>query len=136
MIQRRRIVIQKMIRIKYDKIESKNMKHLQYEDVESLEETTSGAKGATMKWMIGEKEGAKNFTLRVGEIVVGGNTPFHTHQWEHEVFVVEGKGRVFSGGEEKILKEGDAVFIPPDEKHQFFNAGEEIFKFVCVIPNP
>ena len=32
------------------------------------------------------------------------------------------------------LKPGDVLYIPSDEKHQFKNAGEKPFKFMCLIP--
>jgi mannose-6-phosphate isomerase-like protein (cupin superfamily) len=30
---------------------------------------------------------------------------------------------------------GTAIFIPPDETHQFKNTGEQLLRFICVIPS-
>jgi quercetin dioxygenase-like cupin family protein len=32
------------------------------------------------------------------------------------------------------LKPGDIVFVPPDTVHQYANAGDTTFKFLCGIP--
>jgi quercetin dioxygenase-like cupin family protein len=48
--------------------------------------------------------------------------------------VVEGKGRVFFNDEWHDIKPGDVVFVPPNEQHQYINAGDTTFKFLCGIP--
>jgi quercetin dioxygenase-like cupin family protein len=68
------------------------------------------------------------------EIEPGGNSPNHAHPFEHENFVVEGKGRVFFNNEWHDIKPGDVIFVPPGEQHQYVNAGDTIFKFLCGIP--
>jgi quercetin dioxygenase-like cupin family protein len=40
--------------------------------------------------------GAPNFVMRLFEIDPDGYSPFHTHAWEHEVFVLEGEGTVLT----------------------------------------
>ena len=29
---------------------------------------------------------------------------------------------------------GDFVFVPPNDEHQFQNAGDEPFEFLCMVP--
>jgi quercetin dioxygenase-like cupin family protein len=79
---------------------------------------------------------APNFALRVIEVQVGASTPLHTHGWEHEVFVLSGRGKVRGAEGERDLAPNDAVFVAPDEEHCFTNTGEELFRFVCCIPHP
>ncbi|MGQ9619035.1 MAG: cupin domain-containing protein [Candidatus Aminicenantia bacterium] len=93
------------------------------------------AEKAFIRWLIGEKEKPPNFYLRLIEIEPGGNSPYHNHNYEHEVFVIEGEG--FLVDEEKReyhIKKGDAVYVPPTAKHQFKNKGIETLRFICVIP--
>ncbi len=45
--------------------------------------------------MIGKEDGAQNFCMRMFEMGKDGYTPRHTHDWEHEIFVLVGKGEVF-----------------------------------------
>jgi quercetin dioxygenase-like cupin family protein len=101
--------------------------------VVALEETPE-APGAGLRWIIGPKEGASTFAMRVAELEPGASTPLHSHDGEHEIFVLSGSGRVVSGGQELALHEGDAVFIPPMEEHCFSNDGKITFQFICAIP--
>ena len=52
------------------------------------------------------------------------------------MFVLAGRGAVIAGGEEAILGEGDMVYVPPQERHQFVNRGEQPFRFLMVLPIP
>jgi quercetin dioxygenase-like cupin family protein len=102
-----------------------------YRDVEAEVE----APGAAMRWVIDEKDGAPNFALRVIELEPGASSPFHSHSWEHEVFVLTGEGTVRSLKGLTPIGEGDTILILPDEVHQLVNEGEEILRFVCLVPN-
>jgi len=83
----------------------------------------------------GEDEGQlPNFVMRVFDVEPGASSPRHSHDWEHEVFVLLGKGRVYGGGKEVSLSPGYTVFVPPMEEHQFTNTGDEVLRFVCLIP--
>jgi len=103
-----------------------------YTDVEP--EKATEAEGVSLRIVIGEKEGAPNFVMRVVDLEPGASSPRHSHDWEHEVFVLSGKGRVYGGGKEVSLGPGYTVFVPPMEEHQFTNVGDEILRFVCLIP--
>ncbi|MFQ5862355.1 MAG: cupin domain-containing protein [Candidatus Brocadiales bacterium] len=94
-----------------------------------------GASGVKIRWMITEDKGADNFVMRHFEIEPDGHTPMHTHPWEHEMFILGGEGAVANGKDEKALKEGDVVFIPRGEKHQFKNTGKYPFTLLCMIPS-
>lgn len=109
------------------------MKVKNYLEVEPTEYTDQ-AKGVSIRVLIGEKEGAPNFIMRLFDLEPQGYTPRHAHFWEHEVFVLGGRGTVISKGEEHKLKQGDAVFIPAEEEHQFRSDPESGFRFLCVIP--
>lgn len=94
-----------------------------------------GAHGCQVRWLLGEREGAPNFAMRQFEVAPGGYTPKHSHPYEHEVFVLEGQGEVLEGNVAHPLKAGDAVFVRPDEIHQFRNTGSAALRFLCLIPN-
>lgn len=95
-----------------------------------------GAKDVKIQWLIDDKSGAKNFAMRRFTIGKGGHTPYHTHDFEHEVFVLEGKGIVVEGKEKKEYKidKGSALFVKPNVWHNFKNTGEEDLVFLCLIP--
>jgi quercetin dioxygenase-like cupin family protein len=92
---------------------------------------------ATIRWLIAEKEGARNFAMRVIEVKrQGEKIPLHQHPYEHEVFVIEGEGSVLAPEGGKSVRPGDYVFVGPDERHGFENTGRSAFRFICVIPLP
>jgi len=106
-----------------------------YEDVKAEPVSDTGAEKTTVRWVIGREDGAKNFFMRVFAIAPGGCTPLHCHPWEHEVFVLQGKGSVVRQGNEVSVSEGHVVFIPPEEEHQFKNTSGDTLQFICVVPS-
>jgi quercetin dioxygenase-like cupin family protein len=69
-----------------------------------------GAQGVQVQWLLASAEGAPNFALRRFTLEPGGQTPTHSHPWEHEVYVLRG-----------------------DELH-CFRAGEEGLQMLCLVP--
>ena len=110
------------------------MKHVHYTDVELEEPDEEGIKDLKIRWLISKKDGAGNFAMRLFEIKPGGHSPLHQHDWEHEVFLLDGDGVRRDKNSEKPVKQGDVFFIPPMEWHQFANTGKETMKFLCLIP--
>ncbi|MEM2995764.1 MAG: cupin domain-containing protein [Candidatus Bathyarchaeia archaeon] len=108
------------------------MKIFPYHSVEAKEEV--GASKLKVRWLITKDLGAQHFAMRLFELEPGGFSPRHAHAWEHEVFILEGEGVVYGGGEIHKFKPGDVIFIPPNEEHQFKNTGMETVKFLCLVP--
>ena len=106
-----------------------------YERTDEQPVNMAGTRGATVRWLISEGDGAPNFAMRQFTLAPGGHTPRHYHPYEHEVFVLEGEGVVLEGDAEHPLRAGDVVFVKPDEVHQFRNPGPAPLKFLCLIPN-
>ena len=98
-------------------------------------EKVEGVPGVTIRLVIGEKDGAPHFAMRVFDVEPGHATPFHPHWNEHEVFVLSGQGALRSESGETALEPGSVVFVPGDEVHQFINKGNDVFRFICVIPH-
>ncbi|MGQ9543553.1 MAG: cupin domain-containing protein [Candidatus Bathyarchaeia archaeon] len=108
------------------------MKVINYRDIEAKK----AEEGANIKirWLITKDVGAENFAMRFFEIEPGGFSPLHKHPWEHEIFILEGNGTVTDGKEDREFRQGDAIFIPPNEEHQFKNTGSSTVKLLCLIP--
>jgi quercetin dioxygenase-like cupin family protein len=110
-------------------------KAIHYEKVSVSQVKEVGAEGVQVRWLINkENDGAENFAMRLFEIAPSGHTPTHSHEWEHEVYVLEGNGIVFCEGSEKQLKPGYVVFVPPNSMHNFRNNGKQTLRFLCLIP--
>jgi quercetin dioxygenase-like cupin family protein len=84
-----------------------------------------------LRWLIR----GPNFDMRMVEIQPK-ETPGtqHVHPWEHEIFIVEGKGEARSGGWGEPFEEGDVIHIPSGEPHTFVNKSETMLRFICCIP--
>ena len=93
-------------------------------------EPTEEVPGALKREVITEKDGAPNFAMRVIEVKPGGSSPFHSHPWEHEVFILSGQGVVKGEQGETQIEKESVIYIAPDEKHCFFNKGNEPLRFV------
>jgi len=110
------------------------MKVTDYQDVPLEKVEMEEAKNVKVRWLISNKDNAKNFAMRLFEVESGGYTPYHAHDWEHEVFVLEGKGEVKI--DEKIypFQKDSVIFVEPNQKHGFRNTGNSQLKFLCLIP--
>jgi quercetin dioxygenase-like cupin family protein len=104
--------------------------------VEAKPAEVGKAKGVRMKVLMSEKDGAPTAVMRVFEVDPGGYTPFHTHEWEHMVYVLTGEGVVMEGKKEHPLATGTFVLVEPGEEHQFINRGAGMLRFICVVPVP
>jgi quercetin dioxygenase-like cupin family protein len=93
-----------------------------------------GAVGARMAVLIGPQEGAPNFVMRRIELDAGGCTPYHSHAWEHVVYILEGTGKLKNQSEPLDLKPGSSVLVLPNEEHQFAADPESPLVFLCTIP--
>ena len=51
------------------------MKHVHYTDIELIEPSEEGIKDLKVRWLISDKDGAKNFAMRLFEIKPGGYSP-------------------------------------------------------------
>jgi len=54
----------------------------------------------------------------------GGQVPWHNQEQEEVYFLLEGTAEMCLGEERRILKAGQAVFIPPGVFHQLTNVGD------------
>lgn len=95
-----------------------------------------GARGASIRWVITEADGSENYALRVIELAPDGNTPHHTHWFEHQNYIIEGQGTVTIGNDVFPIRAGDVVFVPGDVRHQYRNTGADPLRFLCGIPQP
>jgi len=95
----------------------------------------SGAEGIRVRWLIMKEDGAPNFAMRLFELQPKGHSPLHSHNWEHEVYILEGNCEVKCEGQKKNASNGYVVFIPPNAMHQFSNVGKSTLKFLCLVPH-
>jgi quercetin dioxygenase-like cupin family protein len=93
------------------------------------------AVGVSIQWLLDETRGAPSFAMRRFVIDPGGQTPFHRHPWEHEVYVLRGHGLLVTDEGEREIEPNIAILIAPDENHQFCALPDGSLEFLCLVPN-
>lgn len=93
-----------------------------------------GVKDTTMAVMVGRDDAAPNFAVRSFQVEPGGHTPHHAHDFEHEVYILDGTGEVLLEGEFRPIRKGDVLYVPADEEHQFRASGPQPLRFLCMVP--
>ncbi|MCW4053651.1 MAG: cupin domain-containing protein [Candidatus Bathyarchaeota archaeon] len=106
------------------------MRIISYGEVEAKE--VEGSSKLKIRWL--NTEGSRNFAVRHIEIAPDGYSPYHSHPWEHEIFVLEGNGVAFGEKGVESISVGDLVSIPGEEIHQIKNTGKTTLKVLCMIP--
>ena len=106
------------------------MKISNYLDTEPSKERP----GVIKREVITAKDGAPHFCMRVFEVEPGNTTPSHSHPWEHEIFILSGQGVAIGEQGETPIGKDSVIFIAPDEPHCLVNAGNEVLRFICLIP--
>jgi quercetin dioxygenase-like cupin family protein len=103
-------------------------------EVPARDVTVEGAEKVKIRWLIAERDGAERIQMRLFEVGPSGRTPLHRHDWEHEVFILRGEGKLLYEGTERPFAEGHFVFVPAGAEHAFVNTGRGNLEFLCMIP--
>jgi mannose-6-phosphate isomerase-like protein (cupin superfamily) len=73
-----------------------------------------------------------NQSLAEARLPIGGATTEHYHARTEEIyFILSGTGRMRVEGEERPVKPGDAIAIPPGHRHKLWNTGPEPLRLLC-----
>lgn len=71
-------------------------------------------------------------SLAEARLPVGGSTREHYHPKTEEIYyITHGEGKMRIGEEEQRVVVGDAIAIPPGERHKIWNDGQETLRFLC-----
>lgn len=109
------------------------IKHLR--EIPAVTPAMAGAEGVSLQWIFNQKDGAGRYAMRLFEVKPGGLIPLHEHpDMEHEIFVVAGEAEILMPDHSCRVKQYDALFVKPGERHGFRNDTAQPFQFICVIP--
>jgi mannose-6-phosphate isomerase-like protein (cupin superfamily) len=64
------------------------------------------------------------------EVEPGGEQKPHSHVPQQVYVITRGIGRMRVGDEERDVREGQMVFIPPETEHGIVNTGETVLTYV------
>jgi mannose-6-phosphate isomerase-like protein (cupin superfamily) len=89
--------------------------------------------GSTIREVAGPAwTSARNQSLAEATVPPGGDTAAHYHRTTEEIyFFTSGAGRMRLGDEEREVREGDCVVIPPGVEHKLWNAGPAPLVLLC-----
>ena len=88
----------------------------------------------TIRWLIKGEEKIPIFAMRYYTIEIDGYVKPHKHPWEHEIFILNGRGKLRIGNNWYEVSKGYYIYIPPNIEHEFKNTGNEKLEFLCMIP--
>jgi len=103
-------------------------------DIEAVEMKFPNVKNAFKQVLIGSEQGWEGYVMRLMTLKNKGNSPKHTHPWPHINFIVSGKGTLDMDGKKYDLETGSFAYVPANKEHQYLNATEEDFVFICIVP--
>ncbi|PWU10630.1 MAG: hypothetical protein C5B50_25055 [Verrucomicrobia bacterium] len=73
-----------------------------------------------------------NQSLAEARLPVGSATLEHYHKTTEEIYyITHGSGRIRIEGETRDVSAGDAIAIPPRQKHKLWNTGPEPLRLLC-----
>jgi mannose-6-phosphate isomerase-like protein (cupin superfamily) len=71
-------------------------------------------------------------SLAEARVLPGARTTPHYHPLTEEIYyILEGRGRMTIGEDDREVGPGDAIAIPPGTVHTILNSGSETLKFLC-----
>lgn len=75
---------------------------------------------------------SQNQSLAEATVPVGGQTTAHFHRISEEIYAfTQGVGRIKVGDEEREVRAGDTVVLPPGTEHKLWNTGDEPLVLLC-----
>ena len=105
-----------------------------YSEVAHIPLNASGAKNTKKRLLIGSDDGVPLFSIRMFEIEKDGYTPHHSHDFEHEIYVIRGTGNIINDDGEHGVRAGSVIYVPAMEKHQIVNTGTDLLRVLCMVP--
>ena len=74
----------------------------------------------------------RNQSLAEARLPVGGRNQEHYHPKAEEIYyITHGSGRMRIENETRDVRSGDAIAIPPGQKHKLWNTGGETLRLLC-----
>ena len=74
----------------------------------------------------------RNQSLAEARLPVGAATQEHYHPRTEEIYyITDGSGKIRVAGETRDVRPGDAIAIPPGQKHKLWNTGLETLRLLC-----
>ncbi len=106
------------------------MKVKEYSEVHAIEDI----KGISRRDLLTADDGATVTCVQIIEISPNVSTPSHFHAWEHQSFILSGKGLVIGGEGSIEISQDTSILIPANEPHCFVNVSNENLRILSIEP--
>ena len=104
-------------------------------DIRNLENLTSfiTKDGSEIRELLAHRNSAmRKQSLAEARLPAGTSTQEHFHPKSEEIYyITHGVGRMRIEGETCDVKPGDAIAIPPGQRHKLWNTGMETLRLLC-----
>jgi mannose-6-phosphate isomerase-like protein (cupin superfamily) len=89
--------------------------------------------GSEIRELLAHRNSAiRNQSLAEARLPVGGSTQEHFHPRAEEIYyITNGTGKIRIEDKIRDVKAGDAIAIPPGQKHKLWNTGNETLRLLC-----
>jgi mannose-6-phosphate isomerase-like protein (cupin superfamily) len=98
-------------------------------DLDHVDAERSGAGELYREFLRVESMSAGLYVLEAGAA-----DPQSPHAQDEVYYVVSGRGRFTSGGDERAVEAGDVLFVPAQEEHRFHSIEERLSLLVVFAP--
>ena len=104
-------------------------------DIKNLNELTPfiTKDGSEIRELLAHRNSAiRNQSLAEARLQVGAATQEHFHPRAEEIyFITHGAGKIRIEDETCEIRAGDAIAIPPGQKHKLWNTGVDTLRLLC-----
>jgi mannose-6-phosphate isomerase-like protein (cupin superfamily) len=89
--------------------------------------------GSEIRELLAHRNSAiRNQSLAEARLPVGGATQEHFHPRAEEIYyLTHGTGKIRIENETREVRAGDAIAIPPGQRHKLWNTGSETLRLLC-----
>jgi mannose-6-phosphate isomerase-like protein (cupin superfamily) len=89
--------------------------------------------GSEIRELLAHRNSAIRYqSLAEARLPAGAATQPHFHRRTEEIYLLlEGRGRMHIEEEARDVGPGDAIAIPPGQRHQIINTGAATLRFLC-----
>ena len=111
------------------------MRMIKNMDVKNLNEVAPfiTKDGSEIRELLAHRNSAiRHQSLAEARLPVGGATQEHFHPRTEEIYyLTHGAGKIRIENETRDVRAGDAIAIPPGQKHKLWNTGGETLRLLC-----
>ncbi len=104
-------------------------------DIKNLNELTPFATkdGSEIRELLAHRNSViRNQSLAEARLPIGASTQEHYHSRAEEIYyITHGTGKIRIRDEMREVRAGDAIAIPPGQKHKLWNTGRETLRLLC-----